>query len=40
MDLGLAVALSETACLGVFYSAQFADSAQDQSVRGTLNWKF
>lgn len=40
MDVGLDMALNEEASLGVFYSAQLGDSAQDQSVRGTLNWKF
>ncbi len=40
MDVGLDVAITETASLGVFYSAQLSDGAQDQSVRGTLNWKF
>lgn len=40
MDVGLDMALTETASLGVFYSAQLGDSAQDQSVRGSLNWKF
>lgn len=40
MDVGLDMALTDAASIGVFYSAQFGDSAQDQSVRGTLNWKF
>lgn len=40
MDIGLDMALTNAASIGVFYSSQFGDSAQDQSVRGTLNWKF
>lgn len=40
VDVGLDMALSESISLGVAYSGQFGDGSTDQSVRGTLDWKF
>lgn len=40
VDLGLDVAVSDSVTLGLAYGGQFGDGAQDQSVRGTLDWKF
>lgn len=40
VDLGLDVAVSDSLTLGLAYGGQFGNDAQDQSVRGTLDWKF
>lgn len=40
VDAGLDFAVSDSITLGIAYGGQFGDGAQDQSVRGTLDWKF
>lgn len=40
LDVGLDVSLAERLALGVSYGGQFGDGTTDQSVAGTLTWKF
>ena len=40
LDLGVDVSLTDRMKLGVSYGGQFGDGAQDQSVGGSLTWRF
>lgn len=40
VDVGMNVAVTSFVNLGLAYSGEFGDGATDQSVRGTLDWKF
>ena len=40
LDLGLDVAVSKAASLGIAYSGQYGDGSADQSLKGSLDWKF
>ncbi len=40
VDAGLDLRVTPQATLGLFYVGQFADSAQDHSVRGSFTWHF
>ena len=40
LDVGLDVSLAERVSLGVTYGGQFGDGSTDQSVGGTLTWRF
>lgn len=40
VEAGLDVAVTSALTLGIAYSGQFGDGAQDQGVQGSLSWKF
>jgi uncharacterized protein with beta-barrel porin domain len=40
IDAGFDVVLGPEATAGIFYTGQFADNVQDNSVSGRVNWRF